>query len=159
MWYIVRVHLRKDRTYTMNVKQIFKNMLTDTSVFFTVITPIYAALQMIVNTSEEETAIRASWLLYIFLFSLLGAISMCIYRINTMNKGLRVAIQYGIIALGSYGCFFAPLNMNGSQVLVGLTLVTLLYFTIWGACVFFAWRFKQNSKKEEIYENKFKKLR
>ena len=54
----------------MNIKKILKNMITDTSIFFTVVTAIYAAIMMVVNVDVEEPAIRASFLLYIFLFSI-----------------------------------------------------------------------------------------
>ena len=141
----------------MTVKKIFKNLLTDTSGFFTLITPIYAALHIIVNTVEEEALIPVSFLLYIFLFSLLGAVSMFIYRLNTMNKALRVSIQYVIILFASYVCFFAPYKMSGSQTLIGLLFATVIYFLIFGVYTFLTWKFKQNKGKEEVYESKFKK--
>ena len=159
IWYIVWVHYRKDRTYTMNFKQIAKNMLKDTSIYFTLITAAYAALMMVVNVDVEEPAIRASWLLYIFLFSVLGAISQCIFRIEAMNKALRIAIQYAILLFGSCFCFFMPLSFSGSQVMIGLTIVTLLYAVIISAYLFFSYRFKKLSRKEEVYESKFKKLK
>ncbi|MBQ8850624.1 MAG: hypothetical protein IJ011_09860 [Clostridia bacterium] len=143
----------------MNIKKILKNMLTDTSIFFTVITALYAALMMVVNVETEEPAIRASWLLYIFIFSVLGAISQCILRIDSWNKALRVAIQYVILIFGSYVCFFLPLSLSGSQIMIGFAAVTVLYFLIYGVCAFLSWSFKRNSKKEEVYESKFKKLR
>lgn len=143
----------------MTVKKILKNLLTDTSAFFTVLTAVYAALMMVVNVEETEPAIRASFLLFIFLFSLLCAISMFIYRIDSWSLGLRVAIQYALILFGSYVCFFIPLALTGSQVMIGLAAVTVIYFVIWGVCTFISWKFKQNSKKEEVYESKFKKLR
>ena len=144
---------------SMNIKKILKNMLTDTSAFFTVITAIYAALMMVVNVEIEEPAIRVSFLLYIFLFSLLGGLSMLFYRIDSWNLALRVCIQYALILFGSYVCFFIPLALNGSSVMIGLAAVTVIYFMIWGIYTFITWKFKQNSKKEEVYENKFKKLR
>ena len=141
----------------MTAKKIFKNLLTDTSVFFMALTPIYAALHMIVNTVEEEALIPVSFLLYIFLFSLLGAISMFIYRITSLNKALRIAIQYAIILFGAYACFFAPLAMPGSTVLVGLVITSVIYFSILGICIFFSWRFNKNKIKEEVYESKFRR--
>ena len=143
----------------MNIKKILKNMLRDTSIYFTLITAAYAALMMVVNVSVEEPAIRASWLLYIFIFSVLGALSMCIFRIDTMNKALRIAIQYVILLFGSYVCFFLPLSFSGSQIMIGLTLVTVLYAVILGVYLFFSYRLNKNRKKEEVYESKFKKLR
>ena len=143
----------------MTAGKIFKNLLTDTSVFFTALTPIYAALHMIVNTSEEETLIPVSLLLYIFLFSLLGAISMLIYRLNSLNKALRIAIQYVIILFASYVCFFAPMAMSGASVMIGLAFATVIYFAILGTCIFFSWAFNKNKGKEEVYERKFKKFK
>ena len=143
----------------MNIKTILKNMLRDTSIYFTLITAAYAALMMVVNVSVEEPAIRASWLLYIFIFSVLGALSMCIFRIDTMNKALRVAIQYVILLFGSYVCFFLPLSFSGSQIMIGLTFVSVIYAVILGVYLFFSYRLNKNRKKEEVYESKFKKLR
>ena len=143
----------------MNIKTILKNMLRDTSIYFTLITAAYAALMMVVNVSVEEPAIRASWLLYIFIFSILGALSQCIFRIDSMNKALRIAIQYVILLFGSYVCFFLPLSFSGSQIMIGLTLVTVLYAVILGVYLLFSHRLNKNRKKEEVYESKFKKLR
>ena len=141
----------------MNIKKILKDLLCDTSIFFTVVTALYASLMMVVNVDTQEPAIRASFLLYIFIFSLLGGISRLIYRIDSLNLALRVCIQYTIILFAAYVCFFIPLSLTGSQVMVGLVAVSVIYFAIWGAVTFFSWKFKQNTKKEEIYENKFKK--
>ena len=143
----------------MNIKKILKNLLTDTSIFFTVITAIYAALMLVANVDVAEPAIRVSLLLYIFLFSLLGALSMLIYRIKSWNMALRVAIQYVIFLFGSYVCFFIPMALTGSQVMIGLAAVTFIYYVIWGACTIVSWKFKQNTKKEKIYESQFKRLR
>ena len=134
-------------------------MLRDTSIYFTLITAAYAALMMVVNVSVEEPAIHASWLLYIFIFSILGALSQCIFRIDSMNKALRIAIQYVILLFGSYVCFFLPLSFSGSQIMIGLTLVTVLYAVILGVYLLFSHRLNKNRKKEEVYESKFKKLR
>lgn len=134
-------------------------MLRDTSIYFTLITAAYAALMMVVNVSVEEPAIRASWLLYIFIFSILGALSQCIFRIDSMNKALRIAIQYVILLFGSYVCFFLPLSFSGSQIMIGFTLVTVLYAVILGVYLLFSHRLNKNRKKEEVYESKFKKLR
>ena len=145
----------------MTVGKIFKNLLTDTAVFFSVITPIYAALHMIVNTVEEEALIPVSFLLYIFLFSVLGAISMYIYRLNALNKALKIAIQYAIILFASYACFFAPMAIAGSGVMVGFALVSVIYAVILGICIFFSYAFKKNKSrgKEEVYESKFRKTK
>ena len=139
----------------MKTKDIIKSILSYTTTFFTFITAIYAAIQMIVNVGAEGTYMEASWLLLIFLFSFLAAISQCIYKINSIGKGIRVTVQYLIIMFASYVCFFAPLHMRGSQVMVGLMLVTIVYFICFGIGSFFMWSFKKNTKKEEVYELKY----
>ena len=141
----------------MNIKKMLKDFLSDTSIFFTLVTAVYAAIMMVVNVDVEEPAIRASFLLYIFIFSILGGLSCLFYRIRSWNLALRVCIQYALILFGAYVCFFIPLALTGSQVTIGLTAVTLLYFAVWGISYFFTWKFKQNSKKEEVYESRFKK--
>ncbi len=143
----------------MNIKQILKNLLRDTSVYFTLITAAYAALMMVVNVSVEEPAIRASWLLFIFIFSVLGAISQLVFRIEAMHIAYRVVIQYVILLFGAVVCFFLPLSMVGNQMIIGITLVSLLYALAVGCYLFFSRRFKKNSQKEEVYESKFKKLK
>ena len=143
----------------MNIKKILKDLITDTSLFFTVVTAIYAAIMMIVNIEIEEPAIRASFLLYIFLFSCLGGLSCLFYRIEAWNLALRICIQYALIIFGAYVCFFLPLSFTGSQVMIGLTATSIIYFAIRGILILVNWKFKENSKQEEIYENKFKKVK
>lgn len=143
----------------MNIKKVLKNMITDTSIFFTVVTAVYAAIMMVVNVDVDEPAIRASFLLYIFLFSILGGLSCLLYRIKAWNLALRVCIQYALIIFGVYVCFFIPMALTGSQVMVGLTAVSVLYFAIWGATYLINRKFKENTKAEEIYESKFKKVK
>ena len=157
IWYIVVVYYRKDMTYIMKFSKILKNLVIDTSIFFTVITAIYSAIMLIIDVGSGEPAMKASWLLYIFLFSLLAAISQCIYRITSLHKALRVVIQYAILLFASYICLFAPLNMAGGQVLIGFFLVSIIYFVCYGIGAFFIWRFNRMTKKEEVYEEKFKK--
>lgn len=144
----------------MNIRKVLNRMLTDTAVYFTLISAVYAALMMIVNVNEPEVLMSASQLLLIFVFSALAAISQCIYRISSINKALRVLIQYAILTVSFYVCFLLPLqSMSGSHVVVGITVFTAVYFICFGIGSFFAWRFKENTKKEEVYENKFKKSR
>ena len=49
--------------------------------------------------------------------------------------------------------------LTGSQVMIGLAAVTVIYFAVWGIYTLVTAKFKKNSKNEEVYENKFKKLR
>lgn len=139
----------------MLVLNLLKKLLSYTSIYFTVFTPIYAAFLMITNVSSEEPAVEMYRLLLIFLFAFLAGISQVIYGIQSMHKALRVLIQYVIIAFASYICFF--MQMAPSQALIGVVFASVIYFACFGIGSFFSWRFRMNTKKEEIYEKKFKK--
>ena len=141
----------------MDIKKALKNLLRDTSIIFMLVTVAYAAIMVVVNVNADQILIDATFLLYVFLFSLLVSISQCLYRIKTINKALRVTIQLAIILFSSYVCFFLPLNMQPSQILIGLILTLIIYFIIYGTGAFFIWRFNKNTKKEEEYTSQFKK--
>lgn len=139
----------------MIVLKTLKKLLSYTSIYFTVCTTLYAILQIIVNVTSESPAIEMYRLLFIALFSLLAGISSVIYGIKSIHPALRVLIQYVIIALAAFVCFF--MSLTGTQIIIGLVLVTVIYFACFGVASFFSWRFKENTKKEEVYEKKFKK--
>ena len=82
---------------------------------------------------------------------------MLIYRLESVNKALRIAIQYIIFMFASAVCLFVPMGITGSKMVIGLTLTTVIYFSILGVCVFFSHMFKKNKGKEEVYTSKFRK--
>ncbi len=141
----------------MDLKKALKNLLRDSAVIFMIATVLYAGINTIVNVNDETVLIEAPFLLYLFIFSVLAAISQLIYRIDSINKALRVAIQAAIILFSSYVCLFLPMEMQGSHVMVGLAAVILIYSAGYAIGSFFIWKFKQNTKKEEEYTSKFKK--
>ena len=159
MWYIVRVHYRKDRQYTMNIKAILKKLLTDTSIYFTVITAIYTLIMMIVNVSDEAVGLEAERLLLIFVFSALAAFAQFILRLKALHGALRVLLHGGILMLAFYLCFLLPVSMKGAQLLIGLFAFAVVYAIIMALCALFISRFRANSEPDEPYREQFKKSR
>ena len=141
----------------MNIKSLFKKILTTTSIYFTVITAIYTLLVMVVNVSSDEILLSAEQLLLNAMFSLLAAIAWQIYRYEKMSGALRRLSHYGITILAFYLCFLLPAGMNAAQVLIGLVAYTLLYFLVVGVIALFKSRFRANAEKEAPYENRYKK--
>lgn len=147
----------------MTFFKILKKLLLYTSVYFTLSTPIYAAIQIIANVSSGEANIEASRLLLLFAFSFLAGISQLLYSLLTLHKVWRITIQYAIIVFATYVCLLLPSTlssykpMTNTGVMVGLIFATVIYFACVGICAFFKWRFLENTKKDQSYENKFKK--
>ncbi len=141
----------------MSVLKILKRLVVDTSVYFTIITAIYSAIHLLINTSEEEAAIPSSMLLFLFLFAFLGAVSQAVYRLEVMHKLLRAALQCLIITVSAYICLFMPLQMNGNGTIIGLTATVMIYFICFGIGSFFNARFKALKEKEEQSKKNLKK--
>ncbi len=143
----------------MDFRTIFKKMLTEICVYFALISALYCILMLIVNVSEQEVLLSALTLLLIFVFSILATLAQTIYRYQAMNGAARLFLHYLILALSFYLCFLLPSSMVASQVVVGLTIFTLLYALIMGLSALFLRRLRKNAQKEEVYESRFKKVR
>ncbi|MBR2293765.1 MAG: hypothetical protein IKA44_05610 [Clostridia bacterium] len=143
----------------MNIKSILKKMLTETSVFFTLIAALYSLLMLIVNVGEEEVLLSAERLLLMFVFSALAAMAQALRRITAIHGALRGVLHYLILIMAFYLCFLLPASMRAAQVLIGLFTFTLGYLAIMGIVALFRARFRKNSEEEEDYTNRFKQSR
>lgn len=143
----------------MNIKQFFKRLLTDTSVYFTLLAAAYSALMLVVNVTEDEVLLSAARLLFLFLFAVLAALGRSVLRARQLPRGVRVLAHYGALLLAFYLCLLLPAGMRAAQVLVGLVLFTVLYFIVAGIAALFLARFRANQPEEAHYESQFKKNR
>lgn len=141
----------------MNVKKFLKSLLGDTSVYFTLLAAIYSAMMLLVNVKEPEVLLKASTLLFLFLFALLSALGRSVLRLSSMAGGARVALHYVILAFAFYLCLLVPAGMRAPQVLVGLVLFTAVYWVVAGIVHLFTARFRKNSEQTESYEKQFQK--
>ena len=139
----------------MNIKATIKRVISHASVYFTVLTALYAFLVMIVNVSEESTKLLASQLLFIFIFSLLAAGGGELLRLERPTAVIRVLMHYAILLFGFYTCFLLPMDMKGSQLFVGIFLFTLVYGIVMGIRAGIRARFRANTKSGEAYQKQY----
>ena len=143
----------------MNIKATVKRVISHTSVYFTVLTALYAFLVMIVNVSDEGAKLLASQLLFIFIFSILAAIGQEFLSGNRLSAGVSIVFHYLTLLFGFYTCFLLPLGMQGAQVFVGIVLFSLLYGIVMGVRAIIRARFRANTKKEEEYVRQYNRKR
>ena len=141
----------------MNVKKFLKSLLGDTSVYFTLLAAAYSAMMMIVNVKEPEVLLRASTLLFLFLFALLAALGKSVLHLSSLSGGVRRVLHYVILTLAFYLCLLVPAGMRAPQILVGIVLFTAVYWIVAGIVHLFAARFRKNSEQTEEYEAQFTK--
>ena len=143
----------------MNIRKIIKKLLTDTSIYFTVITAIYTLIMMIVNVSDNAVGLEAERLLLIFVFSALAALAQLLLGLKTLHGALRILLHGGILLLAFYLCFLLPASMKGAQVLIGLFAFAVVYAIVMALRALFISRFRANSEPDEPYREQFKKSR
>lgn len=143
----------------MEFKTIFKKILADTCLYFTLITVAYTVLMLIVNVGEEEILLSAMRLVLNFVFAVLAALAQGLYRKKDYNGALRLILHYGILAIGFYLCFLLSLSLSAAQILIGMVAFTLIYAVVMGCSALFLSRFRRNAQQEEIYQSQFKKHR
>lgn len=141
----------------MNVKKFLKSLLGDTSVYFTLLAAAYSAMMLLVNVKEPEVLLRATTLLFLFLFALLAALGKSVLRLSSLAGGVRRTLHYVILTFAFYLCLLVPAGMRAPQVLVGLVLFTAVYWIVAGIVHLFAARFRKNSEQTEEYETQFSK--
>ena len=143
----------------MEIKKLLKTMLNETSVFFTVVTALYALMMMIANTGDKEILLSAERLLLNFMFGWLASLAQALYRMKSIPRLGRSLLRYAVFAISFYLCFLLPAAMTASQILIGLVLFTLAYALVMGICTLFLSRFRANAVPQEEYQNQYRKTR
>lgn len=143
----------------MEIRKFFKTMLIDTSVFFTVVSALFALFLLIFNDGDEEIIMSAERLLLNFMFAWLCSLGQAVFRMKSIPRPGRTLLRFGILALAFYFCFLLPASMTAAQVLIGLVFFTLGYAAIAGVCTLFLSRFRANASVAEEYQSQFRKNR
>ena len=141
----------------MNIKPILKKMLTETSVFFTLIAALYSLMMLVVNVGEKEVLLSAERLLLMFIFSALAAMAQALRRITALHSALRGVLHYLILTMAFYLCFLLPASMRAAQILIGVFVFSIVYLIVAGIVALFRARFRKNAEEAEVYTNRFKK--
>ena len=140
----------------MEIGKILKKLLTDTSVYFTLLTAAYALLHIVVNVNDEEFLFDAVRILLNFVFAGLAALAQWIYRIKSISAPVRVLCHYAILALAFFLCFLLSLSLPAAQVVIGLFAFTVFYAAVMGVIALFTARFRKNARAEVEYKSQFK---
>ena len=142
----------------MNIRKLISSILNRACVFFSVIAFGYALVMWFIYASDgSDVLIRATNLLFYFIFSILLAVANSILTMEGCPKGWRTVIHYLICLFGFYTCFLVPLAMAAAQNFVGIVFFTLIYLSVMGCIALFSSRLKKNKERNEAYRKQYKK--
>lgn len=139
----------------MNAKKFFKQLLVTASVYFMLITAAYTLITMIVNVSDDRVYLRASQVIFNFLFSLLASAGWQIFRLQNLRAAARVLAHYAILLFAFYLCFLVPASMRAPQVVIGIILFSFVYAIAMAIASAFLSRLRTNRQKESSYQKQF----
>lgn len=143
----------------MEIKKLLKTMLIDTSVFFTVVSALFALFLLIFNSGDDEVVMSSERILLNFMFAWLASLAQILHRAKRIPGAGRVLLRFAVFAIAFYVCFLLPASMTAPQILIGLVLFTLAYAAIVGLTSLFLSRFRANATPQEEYTSQFKKGR
>ena len=139
----------------MELKKLFKKLLTSTCIVFTVLTMVYMLLLQITNIEDTDAAVQAGRVLLFFVFSLMLSIANTAFSIEKLHLALRYIIHYAITVFGFWTCICLPLNNRFSTTLVAIVAFSIIYAITMLLISIFGRRMKKNKKNEIKYEKQF----
>ena len=145
----------KGQSSIMELKKIFKKLLTSVCIIFTIVTALYMLVLQIINISDSDAAVEAGRVLLFFVFSILLSIANTILSIKKFNVILRYFLHYVISAFGFWVCFCLPNKMNFSRSFVGIVIFSIVYAVIMTIIGIFSHRLNKTKKNEKKYEKQF----
>ncbi|MBE6592782.1 MAG: DUF3021 domain-containing protein [Ruminococcaceae bacterium] len=140
----------------MDIKKLTKNILTSACIYFTLINAVYMLFMTFITTGDDSPAIEASRVLLFFVFSLLWALADAIRKVKAIPFPLGRIIHFVICAFGFYSCFMLAVRMTPSNILTGLIIFSLVYWSCVGLKAFFSSRLKRNREQSQKYQGQFK---
>ena len=139
----------------MELKKLFKKLLTSTCIVFTVLNMVYMLLLQITNIEDTDAAVQAGRVLLFFVFSLMLSIANAAFSIEKLHLALRYIIHYAITVFGFWTCICLPLNNRFSTTLVAIVAFSIIYAITMLLISIFGRRMKKNKKNEIKYEKQF----
>lgn len=136
----------------MEIKKQIKNSLFMCCVYFTAIMVCYMAILQFMNMDSVPAAVEAYRVLLFFLASFLFAIANFVRHIN-MNSALKILCHYLICVFAFFACFL----LQGSYIVIGIVVFTILYFIVRLLIMLFSSRLKKNREQTEEYTKQFSK--
>ena len=141
----------------MDFKSLLKKILTDTCVYFTVVTALYSLVVMIVYFDDDRVLLDAVRVMLFFLASFLFAIANGVLRISRIHGGVRVLIHFLLSLFAFCSCMLLPLSLDSRSMIVGIVVFAVLYFVIASIIAAFNSRYKTKLGKVDEYKSQFSK--
>ncbi len=141
----------------MNIKTLIKKTLTHACVYFSVLTALYSVIVMIIYVDDTEVLLSASRILLFFIASLLFALANSILALTKLNSALKCVIHFLLTLFAFCSCMMLPISPDGSTMVVGIALFSVLYFIVLGITALFKSRYKKNADLRAEYKSQFSK--
>lgn len=135
------------------MKDFTKRIFIRTSIYFTVLTFIYALSNLLANGSPENGGLISSLLtVMFFVFSILFALANELLRSPT-RRVLWVTLHAIITGAGFYFFIILPARISGTTALVGMLLYYSVYAIVAAILLTRATRAKKKKNREKEYHS------
>jgi hypothetical protein len=141
----------------MNIGSFFKKTFSRASVYFTLITAIYALIVMIVNVDDKLVLLDAGRVLLFFVASFLFSLGNAFLAVKKFAGPLRVFLHYLVYLFAFCACFLLPISLDTSGTIVGVTLFTIIYAISLAIVLLVRSRYKTRTELQNDYSPQFKK--
>lgn len=135
-----------------------KKALAHGCIYFTLISIFLLAVQLIFGEATNTTTVTPLRFILIYPYSFLIALGGIVHADKRLNAVLRVVCHYAAIALGFFIFMYIPTatNARGSEILVALFTVTLVYAFGYLMYRLISSAIKSKKNKEKKYDSMFK---
>ena len=140
----------------MDLKKLIFGTWSYACKLFTAITAFYALIVTIM-TVNEAIYLSGERVIMFFIFSVIFALAGIILKLTFIGSAVRYILHFLAIGLDVYLCLLMPADMDGSRIVVGLALYTVIYLIFMGVRSLFLTKLRRNLEKTEDYKNQFKK--
>ena len=141
----------------MNFKALIKKVFTNACVYFSIITAIYSVIVMIKYVDDTLVLLDATRVLLFFLASILFAFANGVLKLEKLHGAVKILIHYFISLFAFYACMMLPISPEGSTLLVGILLFSVVYFVIMALVALFRSRYRSRLDQKSDYKPQFKK--
>ncbi len=141
----------------MDIKALTKRVLTHACVYFSILTALYSVIVMIMYVDDDAVLLDASRVLLFFVASLLFSLANAVLRISKLHGAMKFIIHYLLTVFAFCACMMLPISPDGSTMLVGIALFSLLYLIIVGIVALFKSRYKRKTETRAEYTSQFSK--
>ena len=138
-------NIPQEQPKPFSATDVIKYALTRSCIYFTAITVIILAAQIILIGASEKT-IEPSRFLLIYPFTLAFSLADCIFKARALGITAKVFIHYAVAVFSFYAFVYAPTKSEANPVVI-IVFLSAVYFII--ATPFLIVRAVNKKKKEK----------